>query len=139
MDFLVQPTTHGLMGSCCCVQTSTVVRTVVAHLVLGWHGPRYCSTAGSFSTVMWPNVSIPQGDPASPCVLSLLLRPWHALMRNKHREIAAGAYYDNRSLKSTGGQAALNAAVAQTNRFDTAVGLRENFRKRQTWEFFSEG
>ena len=56
-------------------------------------------------------------------------------MRNKHREIAAWAYYDDRSLKSTGGQAALNAAVAETNRFDTAVGLRENFRKRLTWEF----
>ena len=58
---------------------------VVEHLALGWRGPRYCSTAGSFSTAMWPNCSIPQGDPASPCVLSLLLRPRHALIHSRHR------------------------------------------------------
>ena len=105
---------------------------LVDFLSLGWQGLRFCSLLGSLSRSLVPTWSIPQGDPSSPCVLANVLRPWHALIQRRHSQVLCWAYVDDRSLKSCC-PFQLNAALATTHDFDSAVGLKENTAKRQLW------
>ena len=106
---------------------------VVGFLRRVWAGSRFCSFSGSLSRPFFPTRGIPQGDPTSPNVLAQLLRPWHSLLHIHCPRVSAWAFLDDRSLRSSGGPAALTAALDITARCDSALGLVENRRKRQLW------
>jgi hypothetical protein len=129
---------------------------VVATLALGWSGERYCHVGGEIARPISPTRGLPPGDPPSPKVLAFVIAPWHGLVE-RQTECKTWAYCDDRSLKarrrgpgpSTGEerepesevseaeverqQQQVSAAIEITLRFDEAIGLKENVKKRQLW------
>ena len=109
---------------------------VVAWLCLAWAAKRVCHVDGALAEPIWPSSGILPGDPTSGRVLSVLLRPWHSLM--KQQDVHPAAYADDRSIKAVGATcdeaaAKIEDALRTTAQFDEAVGLSENAKKRQRW------
>ena len=109
---------------------------VVAWLCLAWAAKRVCHVDGALAEPIWPSSGILPGDPTSGRVLSVLLRPWHSLM--KQQDVHPAAYADDRSIKAVGTTCAeaackIDKALDTTAQFDEAVGLSENCKKRQRW------
>lgn len=101
-----------------------------------WRGRRYCHVSGELATSLRPTAGIPAGDPASPAVLAALLSPWPAVVAEA-AAVDTWLFVDDRSLKVRDGVESpadeLARALAATQRFDAAIGVRENARKRQEW------
>ena len=103
-------------------------KAIVGLLASAWSGPRYCHVAGDLSEQILPRRGLPPGCPTSGLILGTVLAPWAGLVGN-----AGWAYMDDRSIK-TGSREEREAALHATARFDGAVGLSENAKKRQMWE-----
>lgn len=124
---------------------------VVALLRAAWSGPRCCNVDGELADPISPSMGLPPGDPASPTTLGSVLAPWNGLVERVAPRVKTWAFMDDRSLKvkdveedagqkQNGSQQQalqenpLDKALEVTARFDAAIGLRENAKKRQVWQ-----
>jgi hypothetical protein len=100
---------------------------VVALLAASWCGPRHCHVDGALAEPINPRRGLPPGCPTSPVVLAAVLAPWNGLIGR-----SGWAYMDDRSIKCPSARERTRA-LATTARFDAAIGLLENQKKRQLW------
>ena len=99
---------------------------IVAWLCLAWTAERLCHVGGELADPIDPSSGILLGDLTSGRVLSVLLKPWHSLV--KADGVFIGAYADDRSVKAVAGScteatALVDRALAITAAFDDAIGF----------------
>jgi hypothetical protein len=120
-----------------CLGTPEVI---VRSLGAAWRAPRYCHVNGEIAAALHPNCGIPAGDPNGTRALAAVLVPWHVAVPKLCPGVSTWAYVDDRSLKAVeapdGTQArdSIQAALELTSRIDSAIGCKENVKKRQVWE-----
>ena len=94
---------------------------IVAWLCLAWTAERLCHVGGELADPIDPSSGILPGDPTSGRVLSVLLKPWHSLV--KADGVFIGAYADDRSVKAVAGSCTEAAALVDRALATTAALL----------------
>ena len=117
-----------------------VNRHLVDYLRKIWAGARICSVEGELAPIEGTiRRGLPAGDPLSPALLDVVLRLWQTVLVREAPRVRTWLFMDDRSIKAAPGLMeaaaveAVDAAVAATVAFDSALGLRENMGKRQRW------
>ena len=110
---------------------------IVAWLCLAWTAERLCHVGGELADPIDPSSGILPCDPTSGRVLSVLLKPWHSLV--KADGVFIGAYADDRSVKAVAGScteaaALVDRALATTCSFRRGGRPVRKRKKRQRWQ-----